>query len=218
MASITQLTLYNDALLECGERFLASLTENREPRRLLDQVWSSGGVAYILERGQWNFATRSQQLDYDSSIQPGFGYNRAFDKPADYCCTRAVCSDEFFREPLIRHVDEAGYWYSDLDTIYVRYVSSHPDYGMNLNNWPQTFREVVAVHFASKIISKLSNSSTTTTDLEKKRDHMLKVAKNSSAQQEPTQFPATGAWSRARNRFPNRRDGGNSGNNGNLIG
>jgi hypothetical protein len=214
----TQLSLYNDALLECGERFLGSLTENREPRRLLDQVWSSGGVKFILERGQWNFATRSQQLDYDSGIQPGFGFNRAFDKPTDYCCTRAVCPDEYMREPLTRYVDEGGYWYSDLDTIYVRYVSNDAAYGMNLNKWPETFREVVAVHFASKIISKLSNNGTTTAELEAKRDRMLKVAKNSSAQQEPPQFPAQGAWSRARNRFPNRRDGGNSGGNGSLIG
>ncbi len=218
MATTTQLTLYNDALLECGERFLLSLTENREPRRLLDQVWASGGVKYILERGQWNFATRSQQLDYDSSIQPGFGYYRAFDKPDDYCCTRAVCTDEYMREPLVRYVDEGGYWYSDLDTIYVRYVSDDPMYGMDLNKWPQTFKEVVAVHFASKIISKLSNSDAEVEKLEKKRDKMLKVAKNSSAQMEPPQFPAIGAWSRARNRFPNRRDGGNSGNNGPLIG
>ena len=218
MTTITQLTLYNDALLECGERFLSSLTENREPRRLLDQVWSSNGVKYILERGQWNFATRSQQLDYDSGINPGFGYARAFDKPTDYCCTRAVCSDEFFREPIIRMVDEGGYWYSDLDTIYVRYVSDDPAYGMNMNKWPETFREVVAVHFASKIILKLSNSEAELMRLEKKRDHMLKVAKNSSAQQEPAQFPPMGSWSRARNRFPNRRDGGNTGSNGPLIG
>jgi hypothetical protein len=217
MSTITQLTLYNDALLECGERFLSSLTENREPRRLLDQVWASNGVKYILERGQWNFATRSQQIDYDSSINPGFGYTRAFDQPSDYCCTRAVCSDEYFREPLIRHVDEGGYWYSDLDTIYVRYVSDDPAYGMNLNKWPETFREVVAVHFASKIILKLSNSETELVRLEKKRDHMLKVAKNSSAQKEPTQFPPMGAWTRSRNRFPNRRDGGNFGG-GPLIG
>lgn len=218
MTTVTQLTLYNDALLECGERFLASLTENREPRRLLDQVWASNGVNYILERGQWNFATRSQQLDYDSSIQPGWGYNRAFDKPGDYCCTRGVCSDEFMREPLIRMVDEGGYWYSDLDTIYVRYVSNDPAYGMNLNKWPTTFKDLVAIHFASKIVGKLSNSLVTAKELEDKRDRMLKVAKNSSAMQEPTQFPAVGSWSRARNRFPNRRDGGNSGNNGPLIG
>ena len=213
-----QLSLYNDALLACGERFLGSLTENREPRRLLDQVWATGGVKNILERGQWNFATRSQQIDYDSGIEPGWGYQRAFDKPDDYCCTRAVCADEYMREPLTRYVDEGGYWYADLDTIYVRYVSDDPNYGMNLNKWPETFKEVVAVHFASKIILKLGNDNTEKQRLETMRDHLLKVAKNSSAMQEPPSFPAVGTWSRARNRFPNRRDGGNNSNSGSLIG
>jgi hypothetical protein len=212
-----QLSLYNDALLACGERFLGSLTENREPRRLLDQVWSTGGVKYVLERGQWNFATRSQQIDYDSGIQPDWGYNRAFDKPDDYCCTRAVACDEYFRSPLTRYVDEGGYWYSDLDTIYVRYVSDDQSYGMNLNKWPETFKEVVAIHFASKIILKLGNDLSEKVRLEKKRDQMLKEAKSASAMQEPPQFPAAGAWSRSRNRFPNRRDGGNN-NSGPLIG
>lgn len=216
MSTVTQLSLYNDALLVCGERFLGSLSENREPRRLLDQVWASGGIKYCLERGQWNFATRTIQIDYDSSIEPGYGYNRAFDKPTDWCCTRGVCSDEFFNSPLTRYVDEAGYWYSDLDTIYVRYVSDDPAYGGNLNHWPQTFVDVVAAHFAAKIILKLGNSDTEKRALEDLRDKLLKQAKNTDAMGEPTKFPAPGTWSLSRNRFPNRRDGGNS--SGNLIG
>ena len=39
---ITRLQLYNSALLLLGERNLASLSENREPRRLLDHVWDTG--------------------------------------------------------------------------------------------------------------------------------------------------------------------------------
>lgn len=79
----TQLDIYNGALLHCGERFLASLTEQREPRRLLDRVWSSNGVKTCLEQGQWNFAMRTIQIDYDPSIAPSFGYARAFQKPND---------------------------------------------------------------------------------------------------------------------------------------
>jgi len=37
--STSRLKLYNDALTACGESHLASLTEDREPRRLLDHVW-----------------------------------------------------------------------------------------------------------------------------------------------------------------------------------
>ena len=212
----TQLTLYNDALMICGERFLASLTENREPRRLLDQVWATNGVRLCLEEAQWEFAMRTQQVDYDPAITPSFGYNRAFSKPTDWVLTSAVCVDEYFRTPATRYVDEAGYWYSDLDTIYVRYVSNDAFYGMDLNKWPDSFKEFVAAHFASKIISKISNSEREQDRVDKLREKMLSRAKNKCVMTGPTMFSAQGSWSRARNRFPNRRDGGNTG--GSLIG
>jgi hypothetical protein len=214
----TQLTLYNDALLLCGERFLASLSEEREPRRLLDQVWSSGGVKACLEMGQWNFAMRTVQIDYDPSIEPSFGYNRAFQKPNDWVLTSGLCADEFFRVPLTRYWDEAGFWYSDLDTLYVRFVSNDANYGGNLNEWPDSFREYVAEYFASKIILKLSNAQQGLDDSMKRLKKKLLTAKSRAAMAEPTSFPAKGAWSSARNRFPNRRDGGNTGSSGNLIG
>ena len=66
----SRLQIYNGALLLCEERFLSSLTEDREPRHLLDHVWNNGGVRYCLEQGQWRFAMRSVSLDYDTSVVP----------------------------------------------------------------------------------------------------------------------------------------------------
>lgn len=159
---------------------------------------------------------RTVQIDYDSSVQPSFGYNRAFQKPNDWVLTSSQCADEFFRNPLIRCVDEAGYWYADIDTMYVRFVSSDINYGMNINQWPDSFREFVEAHFASKIILKLSNSEEELKRVEDLRMRLLKTAKSKAAMAEPTSFPARGTWSNSRNRFPNRRDGG--GFTGNLIG
>lgn len=210
-----KLSLYNDALLLCGERFLASLTEQREPRRLLDQVWSSGGVRRCLEDGQWRFATRTFQVDYDPGITPDFGYARAFVKPDDWVSTVAMCSDEYFRVPLTRSVDEAGYWYSDVDTIYVRYISDDEAYGMNFGAWPDAFREFVAAHLASRIIMRMSNSEEEEKKVMTLRAKLLTEAKNAAGKQDSTSFPARGAWSNSRNRFPNRRDGG--GTTGNLY-
>src|SRR5512135_2678159 len=212
----TQLDIYNTALLHCGERFLATLTEEREPRRLLDHVWSTGGVKACLERGQWNFAMRTDRVDFDPGVQPDFGYNRAFQKPDDWVLTSAVCSDEWFRSPLLRYVDEGGYWYSDLDTIYVRYVSNDARYGNDLGSWPQSFYEFVSAHFASRIILKLSNSEEELKRIMTMREKLLLEAKSRAAMAEPTSIPARGQWGLARNRFPNRRDSG--GTTGNLIG
>lgn len=211
-----RLSLYNGALLLVGERFLSSLTEQREPRRLLDRVWNSNGVRTCLEYGQWNFAMRTVQIDYDPSVEPSFGYNRAFQKPSDWVLTSGLCSDEYFRAPLTRYWDEGGYWYSDLDTLYVRFVSDDTAYGGDLNAWPESFREFVEAHFASKIILRLTNSESETAKVEALRKKLLLKAKSMAAMAEPTSFPARGQWSLSRNRFPNRRDGG--GQTGNLIG
>lgn len=206
----TQLDLFNGALLLAGERFLGSLTENREPRRLLDHVWSTGGVKACLEAGQWNFAMRTIMADYDTAVVPDFGYARAFEKPEDWCLTSAVCSDEFFRSPLLRYWDEAGFWYADVDQIYVRYVSDDPLYGMDLGMWPQTFFEYVCADFASRIILRLSNSQEELQKVEKIRDQKLLKAKSAAAMAEPTSFPARGNWGLSRNGWSYRRDGGNT--------
>jgi hypothetical protein len=211
----TQLSIYNGALLLCKERFIAALTEENEPRRLLDHVWSSGGVRYCLARGQWTFAMRTVQIDYDSGIEPDFGYRRAFEKPSDWVVTSALCSDEFFRSPLMRYVDEAGYWYADIDTLFVRHVSDDAAYGMDLNQWSESFARYVEGYFASRIIGKLK-SSDREGELKETTKDLLLTAKNESMMAEPTKFPAQGSWSAARNRYPNRRDGG--GSSGNLIG
>lgn len=211
-----RLGLYNDALLLAGERALASLTEEREPRRLLDQIWASGGVDMCLEEGQWRFAMRTVMLDYDPSMSPEFGYPRAFTKPADWIMTSAVCSDEFFRVPLLRYYDEAGYWYSDLDRIYVRYISNDINYGWNVGAWPMSFYEFVAAHFASKMILKTTNDEQRLKVTLALREKLLRKAKSRAAMEDATSFPAQGRWTKSRMRYGNRRDGGNTG--GSLIG
>jgi hypothetical protein len=219
----SRLSIYNDALLLCGERSITSLTVEEEGRRLLDQVWNNGGVRACLEEGQWMFAMRTIQIDYDPGIQPDYGYARGFDKPDDWVLTSAVCGDEFFRTPLLRYVDEAGFWFSDLDTIYVRYVSDDATYGGDLSLWPQSFVDFVAAHFASKIIIKLSNS-------EEKirlflnperpehgiRGRAMTRARSRCAMASPTMIPAQGQWSSSRRRGTNSSDRGNI--SGNLTG
>jgi hypothetical protein len=204
---ITRLQLYNNALLLCGERFLASLDEDREPRRLLDQVWASNGINYCLERGQWHFAMRALQVDYDPAITPDFGYNRGFNKPDDWVNTSAVCSDEFFRSPLLEYADERGFWFASIDTIYVKIVSNSNQYGGDPSIWPATFCDYIAAYFASRILSKLAgDKSAQQTALFGPPGNpragilheTLHQAKNAAAMTQPTVFPAQGSWSRAR--------------------
>lgn len=214
--AITQLSLYNNALTLCGERSLADLTEEVEPRFLLDQAWDNGaGIKSCLEEGQWFFAMRTAQVDYDSGIEPDFGYHRAFEKPSDWVNTCALCSDEFFRVPLLRYVDEAGYWYSDIDTIYVRYVSNHATYGLNYATWPESFREYVEEYFCNRVVLKITQDEDKKNASDKRLKKKLAHAKSRAAMAVATSFPPRGGWSQARNVSSSRRDGGSGGS---LIG
>lgn len=219
-----QLGIYNGALQLCGERKLANLTENREPRYLLDDVWSQGGVRYCLEQGQWNFAMRSSKLDYSDDFDPPFGFRRPFQKADDWVMTCAVCSDEYYRTPLLRYTDEAGFIYADLDTIYVRYVSNSSQYGMNFASWPESFAEYVKAYFASKIIRNLTSDETKIDAVcnPKKGELVIRrrTAKNKDAQFEGTQFAAQGTWTRSRmgGRMGRKGPMGDGGSSGSLIG
>jgi len=212
----SRLKIYNDALTICGERHLASLTEEREPRRLLDHVWDNDGVNACLERGQWKFAMRAVRLDYDVDITPEYGHNRAFNKPTDWVLTSAFCYDEFFTTPNTRYEDETGYWFTDVDEIYVRYVSNDSTYGNDLSLWPATFSDFVAAHFASKIILKLTADEKKRDGVIKWEEKQLKLAKSNDAMAGPQRFPAPGNFVTSRSsRRGGRRD---RGNRGQLIG
>lgn len=214
----SRLKLYNGALLICAQRSVASLTVNEEARRLLDEVWDDGGVKYCLEQAQWKFAMRTSKFDYDTTITPDFGYVRAFAKPSDWVLTSALCSDEYFKSPVTEYADEAGYWFADLNEIYVRYVSDHDNFGNDLSRWPASFTEYVKSYFAWRIIHKLPGGSLEKiSEVEKTSKRQLLFAKNRDAMAGPAQFPARGFWLNSRlGRGSFNRDRGTR--HGNLIG
>lgn len=222
-----RLKIYNGALRLIGERSLASLDEDREPRRLLDEVWNDGGARYCLERGQWKFAMRAARLDYSTDVTPEWGYRWAFEKPTDWVDTSAVCSDEYFRVPLTQYSDEVGFWCCDLDQIWVKYVSDDEDFGGNLANWPYSFTDYVKAYFAGEVAMKLAASDKTIIFLNgnpTKNEsgiiaRRLVTAKNRDAMAGPTTFPAQGSWSASRQgRMNGRRSWNDGGNRGSLIG
>lgn len=190
-----RLALYNTALLECRERRLASLSEECEARRALDEVWNNGFVNDLLSEGQWRFATRSLSLDPEASIAVSFGYENAFAIPDDHVRTTAVCQDERFDVPLLDYQVEAGYWYADIDPIFVSYVSNDTYFGGDLSKWPPRFRRLAELELAYRVQPRLSGSSGTD------RDSLLKLAKRArteakslDASESPTRFSPPGRW------------------------
>lgn len=213
----TKLALYNQALRYCKSRRLSSLTEDRLPRHLLDEVWAAGGVDRCLSEAQWKFATRSVKLDYDANITREYGFLRGFTKPDDWVKTVAMCSDEYYAVPLTHYQHDGNEWYSDLDEIYVRYVSNHADWGNDLGSWPAAFLNYVAAYFANEVVDKVSGGDQKTVErVMYLLDKNEKEAKSLDAWNQPTSFPAPGNWSSSRRRGARPRS--DNGNRGSLLG
>lgn len=198
MSTATQLQIYNDALLLCEESMLATVTENRKPRWLLDQVWNNGGVKACLEEGLWTFATRSVSIVFDPSVQPGFGYLYAFQQPDDFVRTAALSSDAYFTSALTHVNDEAGWWWADVSTLFVKYVSDDANYGQNLTLWTESFKAFVSAHFASRIVKNLTHNKEIQDRVEMARKNTLMSARGKDAMNEPPGFFSRGQLSRAR--------------------
>lgn len=193
----TQLTLYNGALTLCGDRTLASLTENREARRQLDAKYA-GALEFCLEKAAWTFALRTVKLDYDPDFTPEFGFSRVYRKPDDYVQTVELATDEFFNSQLTQYADEAGFWYCDLDEIYVKYISDDVEFGMNLNKWPESYVQLVEAYLASQIVASLTNSEAKEQKVQAAYKDALKTALGRDAMKIPPKSIPRGSWSRAR--------------------
>ena len=77
----TVLGLYNGALRLIKERRLSTVSDAVPSRYLLDDVYA-GAKAYVLEQGQWAFASRSASVVGSASSNRGYSYR--FTKPDDF--------------------------------------------------------------------------------------------------------------------------------------
>ena len=192
----TKLGIYNDALGLLGERKVASLSEAREPRRVLDDYYDNV-IAYCLERGFWNFAMRSVQLDSSASYDPPFGYSYAFEKPTDWVRTFVISANEGFDPPLLSYIDEGGLLYADVDPLFLRYVSNDVAWGLDMSLWTASFSDYVSGRLAVKACKRVTGALPSD-ELLKNEKLTLATARSRDAMDEPPGFPPTGSWVNSR--------------------
>lgn len=216
-----KLTLYNEALGHLDERPLASLAENREPRRALDAFFV-GVVNYCLERKFWNFGYRTVEIDASSTMTPLFGYLYAFKIPNDWIRTRKLSAQPTLNPPLTQVSEETGYWYTNITPIYVQYNSNDPLYGMDLGAWPQSFADYVSLRLARKACKRVTGN----TELLKgpegiiaQEEKAYKISNSICAMNEAIGFAPESGWVRARRGFNSMMPGpgGDDPSGGSLI-
>lgn len=196
----SKLSLYRGACEVLGERKIVTLSDDVQTRKDLDGVWDRGGVKRCLQAGLWNFATKGVQLDYDPSLTPPFGYSRGFEKPDDFVRLVAISTSEMFSPAMRDYLDDARHWWAGLDIIYVRYVSSDADYGLDFSKWPDNFTAFVEADFAWRICRRVTGSGRTKMEIERDRANLLATAKGTDAAEENSVQQPQGSWSRARSR------------------
>jgi len=205
----TQLGIYNEALAHMGERRLATSSEAREPKRVLDSLWPDV-VAYCLAQGLWRFAVRVVQIDNDSTVNVQFGYLYAFAKPGDWVHTYVISTEPLLDPPLLQYEDAGGYWYGNLTPLYAKYISNDPTYGQNLGAWTPHFEDYVTLRLARYAAFRITGDKSWRQELKKDEDHARRVAKAEEALGDPPGLPPVSMWARARR--------GNFGPYGQFIG
>lgn len=193
----SRLSIYNGALRWLEERKLASLTENREPLRYMNDEFDENNL-FCLAEGNWNFAMREIQMGPEETTLPNFGLNFCFRKPFDWNHTYQVAASESF-DPLIRDLkDQHGFWFSNSPILYVRYVSMDPNYGLNMGLWPPAFIQYVEARLAWLCAGRLKQKQGLIDGLKKLVKSTRAEAISTDSQDLPPGKTPAGTWVLAR--------------------
>lgn len=190
-----RLRVYNRALTILAEASLADLNENRNARYVLDREFDET-VLSCLDDGAWNFAIRSQRIEHAEDIQSDLGYQYAFWKPEDFVRLVGISPDEGFVNPLVQYRDEGPNWLANEDMIFVRFVSKHLKWGLDLGRWPVRFQRYVEAQLAADCAQDIRESKF-------KDAHALAMLRKSQAlakdaMEQPPERKPVGSWRRSR--------------------
>jgi hypothetical protein len=151
--AIDKLGLYQNALRLIGQRKLTSITEDREPRYLLDDVYDLDAIEYCLEIVEPVFARKTAKLAV-SVVSTEHDLDNVFTLPADYISIVKVYSDPKLDHPISRFIIEGNTIACEHATIYLRYISD--DAVSSFTNWSRSFAEVVSSYLARETCFKLA--------------------------------------------------------------
>jgi hypothetical protein len=146
---MNQLDLYNDALLLLGQRQLASLSEDREPRYRLDGAYGRDAIRYCLELVKPSFASSTAVL---SAFTPGATFDNSFTLPSDYVSVIKPFSDKKLDQEINRYIIEKDQLLCDYTTVYLRYTSDN----ITIDDWSPSFFRVVGAYLARETATRLS--------------------------------------------------------------
>lgn len=193
----SQLSLYQKALKHLEERQVASLTENREPVRLLNAEYTDA-IETCLQSGYWKFALRMVMANPDNAQTPNFGRKYSYQKPSDWVRTYQISPDDRFNQLDRYYIDGNNTWFSDLPYFYVRYVSNDSNFGLNLAAWPPAFVEYVGCYLALQVCPRIKQAIDKKTDIARDLKMLKAQAMAIDAMDAPVGKTPYGTWTTSR--------------------
>lgn len=209
-----KLQVWKQALVHLEKATITTLTDDVEAVYTFGSAWA-GVVEEAFNSGDWNFAKKTAALDLNDAVTPSAGWQYAFDYPNDWMRTIAVNGAPEFRTPFRDYLDEGGYMHANLETLYLRYISSARSADDQISHWPTMFWRYVALKLAFDTCGRLTSGDTLEQKIEKRMMLALRQAKSVDARNENNKVIAPGSWLRART---GGGLGGRSGDVGSIVG
>lgn len=156
--TITKLSLYNDALRIVGAERLASLTEGREARFKLDEIYDLGAVDYCLKLGQPDFSRRVVLLDNPTTVT-NHALNQKYALPADFLSllidnegNQAVFRDANLDQPISRFLREGAFLSCNESVVYIRYIANIDE----VTEWSPEFVRMFTAYLAKELANRIA--------------------------------------------------------------
>jgi hypothetical protein len=193
--------LYNKALQILGLPQLTSNTDESARKVALDYAIDNKAVETVFELISWGFLYKRLKLSASVSEIPSFGFQYAFDVPADFIRIDSVSADEYFRHPQ-DYTREGDFFYADVKDLYIRYLS----------NAQVTTPAVWPVYIHNLVAAELARNCSGVLDADRDNARIMyqeykDEAYNTDAQRNPPQVITTGSWVGSRASGTTRRNG-----------
>jgi len=154
----TKLALYNQALLVIGAERLLDITEEREVRFRLDDIYDLGAVQHTLKHAAPDFARRTANLTSTTAPNDsGLGY--VHDLPDDFLSIlmdgenrHQIYQDAALDVSILRFLREGDTIVTDYKDVYIRYVANVTD----ISQWSPEFVRVVAHYMGMELAQRMA--------------------------------------------------------------
>lgn len=195
----TKLQVWKQALVHLEKETINDTVDTEVTAvNVFANAWD-GVVEEAFNEGDWNIFKVSAALSLNLVVTPSSGWTYVFDYPADYLRTVSVSLSPYFNNGYMNFVDEGGYLHSNVNTLYLRYISNA--FVDDVDKWPTMFWRYVALKLAFETCGRLTGGTGLRDRLEKQVEKALRKAKSVDARNENNKQLGPGSWLRARHGF-----------------